>query len=384
MDSVYGLSYPDSLLNVLPVLDAAGDPIRALSADQFAEFHLQHTLAHPPDNVLFPFLHGLEGDNHAQNTFFAPASSSATAQGHGGSFHHTRPQKITPRIPKYRGLAWVVCEDDLEKAGDGITLRVLRRKPLYESVNGDNLRLTPPTSSSSSDGESDSSSLEDDDMEEEEEYEEDEGLLMMMGDDGPSPDSLTLVPNGASFGILSDLSFHPDASGDPERTQLDVNLGRRAAKETAASLTDTGGGASSLEEKDDLHYEGRHMHPVSLRAPPIHSTSPISSYPPPQFQPGHPGLGINITIPSCPPPPSPYTSASSSSASTSISTPCSSPNSSIFSPDAPCPDSPVDSPTIALLQENTTTPAPANDNAEEDNCPSTPCANSPISLNLEQ
>jgi len=387
MDSVHGLSYPDSLLDVLPVLDAAGDPIRALSADQFAQFHLQHTLAHPPDNVLFPFLHGLEGDNHAQNTFFAPGSSSAAAQGHGALFHHSRPQKITPRIPKYRGLVWVVCEDDLEKAGDGITLSLLRRKPIYGSVNGDNHFTPPSTSSSSSDGESDSSSFEDDDMEEGE-YDEHGGLLMMMGDDSTSPESLTLVPNGSSFGIITDLSIHPDAKGDSERSQLaNSNVHGRISGKAAAPVTCTpGGNGGALEEKGDLSYEGLHMHPVSHRAPPIH-ISPTPLYSPPQFQhPGHPshGLGINTTIPSYPNPSSSYTSASSSSASTSISTPCSSPNSSIFSPDASCPDSPVSSPTTASLPKST--PSHHSGIAEEDNCPSTPCANSPIPLvpNLEK
>ncbi|KAJ7222900.1 hypothetical protein C8J57DRAFT_1391746 [Mycena rebaudengoi] len=47
------------------------DSARALSPAQFADMHTAHTLPQPPDGVQFPFLHGLEGDNHAQNTFFA-------------------------------------------------------------------------------------------------------------------------------------------------------------------------------------------------------------------------------------------------------------------------------------------------------------------------
>jgi hypothetical protein len=144
MDSVHGLIYPDSLLNVLPVLDTAGDPIRALSADQFAEFHLQHTLAHPPDNVLFPFLHGLEGDNHAQNTFFAPGFVVRDCSGAWRVIPPLSSSEDNPSNSQIPRASWVVCEDDLEKAGDGITLRVLRRKPLYDGVNGDSLRLTPP------------------------------------------------------------------------------------------------------------------------------------------------------------------------------------------------------------------------------------------------
>ncbi|KAJ7067448.1 hypothetical protein C8F01DRAFT_1121343 [Mycena amicta] len=70
---------------------------RVLTASQFAAIHMAHILAHPPDGVLFPFLHGLEGDNTAQNTFFAATSPRGP--------------------PKFRGLVWVVAEDDLEFEG---------------------------------------------------------------------------------------------------------------------------------------------------------------------------------------------------------------------------------------------------------------------------
>ncbi|PPQ92589.1 hypothetical protein CVT25_007281 [Psilocybe cyanescens] len=159
MDITNGLVYPPGLLDVLPVLHSAKDksrnrphrhplpqsqpqPIRALSASQFADFHLQHTLAHPPDNTLFPFLHGLEGDNHAQNTFFASSSFAAAAgSGSAGARQHQHHQhqhshqhdpnaRITPKVPNYRGLVWVVCEEDLEREGDYTSLRVLRRKPV--------------------------------------------------------------------------------------------------------------------------------------------------------------------------------------------------------------------------------------------------------------
>ncbi|KAJ7222907.1 hypothetical protein C8J57DRAFT_1592962 [Mycena rebaudengoi] len=48
---------------------------------------------HPPDGVLFPFPHGLEGHNHAQNTFFASPARR--------------------RPPPFHGLVWVVADDDL-------------------------------------------------------------------------------------------------------------------------------------------------------------------------------------------------------------------------------------------------------------------------------
>ncbi|KAF9236694.1 hypothetical protein BU15DRAFT_89003 [Melanogaster broomeanus] len=62
--------------------------------------HLEHVTAHPPDSVLFPFLHGLEGDNDAQ---------CMTLLGR------------VVRPPRYRGLVWVLCDEDFEDvAGTGI------------------------------------------------------------------------------------------------------------------------------------------------------------------------------------------------------------------------------------------------------------------------
>ncbi|KAI0052287.1 hypothetical protein FA95DRAFT_1533071 [Auriscalpium vulgare] len=94
-DDVHGLSYPPDFLAALPVLlprPAPNTPIRALSASQFADIHNAYTVAHAPDGVLFPFLHGLEGDNDAQNSFFAAG----------------RGARVQP--PHFRGLIWV-CED---------------------------------------------------------------------------------------------------------------------------------------------------------------------------------------------------------------------------------------------------------------------------------
>lgn len=72
-----------------------------LFANQFIELHLRHTLAHPPDNVLFPFLHGLEGDNYAQSTLFASSAfASATATHFRFASNHLHPNaRITPTFP---------------------------------------------------------------------------------------------------------------------------------------------------------------------------------------------------------------------------------------------------------------------------------------------
>ena len=94
--TVHGLHYPPSFLDVLPVLRPRPDPhppIRALTVDQFSDLHLAHITTHAPDHVLFPFLHGLEGDNEQQNAFFASS----------------RPRG---EVPRFRGLVWVACDED--------------------------------------------------------------------------------------------------------------------------------------------------------------------------------------------------------------------------------------------------------------------------------
>ncbi|TFY80357.1 hypothetical protein EWM64_g3653, partial [Hericium alpestre] len=95
---VHGLDYDPSFLSSLPTLlprPAPHTPIRALSAAQFAKLHLQSLLSHAPDTTLFPFLHGVEGDNEQQNAFFAAAAGRAAVQ-----------------IPRFRGLIWVACDEE--------------------------------------------------------------------------------------------------------------------------------------------------------------------------------------------------------------------------------------------------------------------------------
>lgn len=106
----FGLNYPDGFLDSLPVLQpssfiaqaaatASGSPltsasataangsaapppelpytVRALTAKQFAHIHTKYLTTHAPDSIIFPFLHGLEGDNDQQNAFFASAARMA-------------------------------------------------------------------------------------------------------------------------------------------------------------------------------------------------------------------------------------------------------------------------------------------------------------------
>lgn len=102
-NAIHGLHYPPNFLSSLPVLlprPAPHTPIRALTASQFATIHHAATISHAPDHILFPFLHGLEGDNEQQKAFFSVSSD-------------------TPVIPpRFRGLIWVACEDDDTPSSD--------------------------------------------------------------------------------------------------------------------------------------------------------------------------------------------------------------------------------------------------------------------------
>lgn len=131
----HGLRHSPDVLAALPPLEGCPN-VKVLDANQFAAMHTAHIVAHPPDGVLFPFLHGLEGDNHAQNTFFAAPARR--------------------RPPRFRGLVWVVADEDLGG--------------------------TPPFSADAL-----SSEEEDDDEEysdEEDELEEEEDVMLRMDVDG--------------------------------------------------------------------------------------------------------------------------------------------------------------------------------------------------------
>lgn len=94
----HGLVYPQALLHSLKVVD---NDIRLLPPTHFASLHLAHIVAHAPDHILFPFLHGIEGENHAQNTFFSSNTLNTSY----------RSRRLS-RVPPYRGLVWVVADDD--------------------------------------------------------------------------------------------------------------------------------------------------------------------------------------------------------------------------------------------------------------------------------
>lgn len=141
---------PTPTISRLPVLvprPHPHQPIRALDAESFADLHLAHLTSDVPDSVLFPFLHGLEGDNGQQNAFFAASSgldtrggrgagvgaeggSSAAGAGAGmrgwngcGSASRSHAPNVV-KVPEYRGLLWVACDeeqlDDEERMHAGV------------------------------------------------------------------------------------------------------------------------------------------------------------------------------------------------------------------------------------------------------------------------
>lgn len=234
----YGLQYPNDLL---ASLDSIND-VPLLPPRTFADLHLSHTLSHPPDNVLFPFLHGLEGDNHAQNTFF---SSSGTAIHHA---RHVPPEhkQIRPKVPPYRGLVWVVCEEDLD---DVVALSVLKRKPVHDlsslssssSSSGDSSCSVSSSSSSSSYGDDDDFECDD---------EADEGRL-------PFVDS----PMGGVVEGVGVVHHVGVAMGEEEILQ-----------EPGIMIVDTQEIKAKHQQEQQREEEQKHMHPVVHHRPgiPIH------------------------------------------------------------------------------------------------------------------
>jgi len=109
---VHGLSYPPGFLQSLPILlsrPAPHAPIRAITAEQFAEIHKLNAFTDPDDAVLFPFLHGVEGSNPSQNSFFATASMRNNAAFYTHPLFHNSNHTFT--IPKFRGLIWVRADE---------------------------------------------------------------------------------------------------------------------------------------------------------------------------------------------------------------------------------------------------------------------------------
>ncbi|KAF4596057.1 tyrosine/serine/threonine protein phosphatase pps1 [Pleurotus pulmonarius] len=263
--STHGIDYHPSFLDSLPVLNPppsqpsfsttpeqvsdnqnvpTGKKIRALAAAQFASLHLKHILAHPPDTVLFPFLHGLEGDNEAQNLFFGVDETSETP------------------VPRYRGLVWVVCEEDLTPD---------QRRKLFKRRNLDphSPAAAEPASSSKkrreggdvvmgSGDSSESEDLDDDDLigSDDLDYEDDEDDESLYSDD--------LDEEGfADEGVVDGAYLDGDGKEVARAVQIDDTL-------VSGADTDEDSDASSPSS------EGMQVTPLMPCAPPLPPVSPAA------------------------------------------------------------------------------------------------------------
>ncbi|KAF8626937.1 hypothetical protein AX17_006437 [Amanita inopinata Kibby_2008] len=237
----HGLDYPPLFLDSLPILSRNEpqpnrNPIRLLSSKTFADLHLKHILSHPQDHILFPFLHGLEGNNHAQNAFFHSSAIGAPTKSYGSPASVSA--NYAAKVPRYRGLVWVVCEDDLQLDGNETALSVLRRRPASES---------------DSDGESEESS---------------ESSSSSFGDDEESEEEPSEIHHNKDV----NESFTPlvaSASG--------MDLDHDVREVTATPL---------VPLHQDLS-DGKHMHPVQHR-PTIQTTNLMVSQPIPIASPQNP------------------------------------------------------------------------------------------------
>ncbi|KAG8951298.1 tyrosine/serine/threonine protein phosphatase pps1 [Tulasnella sp. 424] len=98
-DPVHGLQLAPDNSQILIQRPAPHAPVRSINAHQLARLVHQYNTADVEDSVLFPFLHGLEGNNIAQNSFF----------------NYARRSDGRVKLPRYRGLVLVrVDEQGLE------------------------------------------------------------------------------------------------------------------------------------------------------------------------------------------------------------------------------------------------------------------------------
>lgn len=271
--------------------------------------------------------------------------------------------RITPKVPNYRGLVWVVCEDDLEQAGDDISLRILRRKPLQE--NGmPGVASTPSSSSQGSDsgeteeGEDDGEYSESSDFHDLDEEEQD--MLMMIQAESSEAEAearrhgFNPQDAGNGIGIVDDSDSDGGASPllaspvhlHPLNDHVRVVCAGADEEEGSVIVVSPEQEKNDKLEKDEQHYEGKHMHPVAHR-PPITtaaSAPPVSAPVPVPFHPH--GLGITTSLDKSVTP----ASISSTFTSSSVSSP-SSPSSTFTTP--------ISTPSSSSSEESSLSPTPA-------------------------
>lgn len=275
----HGLAYPSGFLDSLPVLSPPLPPstaasssvspglptIRALTAAQFADMHTRYLTTHAPDSVIFPFLHGLEGENDAQNAFFYANGSYNPTTGVVCGKDGVDPvdkEQLKARVPRFRGLVWVASdEDEVEEYERAVRARkhaaVSSARTQAHTATPSGVRPLPITSHSPSHAnteddldidvdddleEDDYSTSSLDDDEDDEEDESDDFAQMPMEVDGP----IDLVGSAPSPHHLHGVGV----------VGMDVDL-------AGEGVTDMGVRVDLLD-----HTEGSHMHPSVPRSRP--------------------------------------------------------------------------------------------------------------------
>ncbi|KAJ4473196.1 hypothetical protein C8R41DRAFT_581669 [Lentinula lateritia] len=255
MSEIYGLDYDKAFLDSLPTaghpvnnasslpssIDARGmmssrlaPAIHTLTVSQFKDLHYQHILSHPPDSVLFPFLHGIEGDNEAQNLFFATQGQQAVVYNRRDDNEQPiHPQVNRARVPKYRGMMWVICEDDLENPDKD--LRILVHRPS---------NLSSYASSEHYDDSSDS-------------YFDDEDELDDNFDDSSSDSFGELMSPDSTTTYTKEPVVRPVSA-----SQMDLDIQYNDGSDDVDDLHHNAGVVEIVE----IGADDKHMHPVQHRA----------------------------------------------------------------------------------------------------------------------
>ncbi|XP_006459605.1 hypothetical protein AGABI2DRAFT_177482 [Agaricus bisporus var. bisporus H97] len=268
MNGAHGVSYSSDFLSRLP---QPTPPVRLLPAQDFAQLHLSHILSHPQDHVLFPFLHGLEGDNDAQNGFFASAPNAHETH----VFTDTHHPKV--KIPKYRGLIWVVCEEDLEAGADLVTLRILRRKNLSSTTIA-----SSPDGSMYSSGSESFEEDDDEDYEIEDEYSQGGHSDVRVGVVGSDENAMQLSAGDTLPIITEDIkekTLSPDLDNQPHMHPVNhrsihtatsiplassVSSTDTSASSTASSSFDTSTSSSTSPDSDLTSFSSCSVDPDTV------------------------------------------------------------------------------------------------------------------------
>ncbi|GJE89850.1 dual specificity phosphatase domain-containing protein [Phanerochaete sordida] len=254
-------------------------PIRGLTAAQFASMHEQYLTTHAPDSVIFPFLHGLEGDNDAQNAFFVGATLPASDDGHEGGRSRVK-VTVKAKVPRFRGLVWVASdEDDVEEYE-----RSLRAQQRSRSRQPPSPAQASPQSAD--EFEDDEDYLDEDDLDDEDDYstssvDDDEDLHAPNGvgpADMPMDIDVDVVgmdvdDDGRAMGV--DLAEHNEGSHMHPVAPRNSGGRKQGAQRPALSAIDTG---SMSKDQQVPHHA--HTHRLS-NASTTSTTSTASSFTPP-------------------------------------------------------------------------------------------------------